>query len=602
MKAVATFLVSLALSAGLLAQTTGTTSSTTTTKTTTKTTHKRAAAKPAAVTQSDLAAIRQMMQQQQQQLQDLKTELQQKDAVIQQTQQQLSNLQSATSDAQNKATAAQEASNQSAATVSSLKSDVSDIKLNTTNAATSTQEDQKRMSALEGVVNRFRFSGDVRVRGESFMQSYTGCPTGSCEDRWRARIRARFGVEGKLNEDITGGLFFATGTLSAGSPTFTDPISTNDTLTGFFEKKAIGVDRAWVTYNPLAHKWLNLTGGKFAFNWQRTPWMFDNDLNPEGFSEKFSFDTARTGMLKNVTLQGMQILFNEVGGGRDSYAVGGQFLTKIKPLSIWTVTPSYTLLSWDRVDAIAQGAFPVGVCSSPTTNFCLPQAVTPAAGAILPIPVTTPVATLANGMTNATRIFGTGSKKTRGYLSRFTNSDLIVDNVIATPWLNKRLPIHLLGEYEKNLRAATNRDSLYAVLGEVGQAKDKHDFLVGYAFNRTDQDAVISSFAESDNRAPTNVIQHKFYLSWMLAKNTQLQWTLFRGRVQDATLNCNGNTIIPASGCSNLVSPLGTPGSIIGLQQNALIAFPLTGVGAFNPVTMKDPFLNRMQFDVIYKF
>src|SRR5882724_6809513 len=249
MKVVATFLVSLALSMGLLAQT----SSTTSTTTTKKTTRKRATAASSAVTQSDLAAIRQMMQQQQQQLQDLKNELQQKDAVIQQTQQQLSNLQSATSDAQNKATAAQEASNQSAATVSSLKSDVSDIKLNTTNAATSTQEDQKRMRALEGVVNRFRFSGDVRVRGESFMQSYTGCPTGSCEDRWRARIRARFGVEGKLNEDITGGLFFATGTLSAGSPTFTDPISTNDTLTGFFEKKALGVDRAWITYNPLAH-------------------------------------------------------------------------------------------------------------------------------------------------------------------------------------------------------------------------------------------------------------------------------------------------------------------------------------------------------------
>src|SRR3954464_921910 len=357
MKAVATILVSLALAVGLLAQTT----STTTTTTKAKTTHKKAAARSSAVTQSDLAAIRQMMQQQQQQLQDLKTELQQKDAVIQQTQQQLSNLQNATSDAENKAAAAQEASSQSSATITSLKSDVNDIKLNTTNAATSTQEDQKRMSALEGVVSRFRFGGDVRVRGESFSQSYTGCVTGSCEDRWRARIRARFGVEGKLNEDFNSGLYFATGTLNAGSPTYTEPISTNDTLTGFFEKKAIGVDRAWITYNPAAHKWLNLTGGKFAYTWQRTNWMFDPDLNPEGFSEKFSFDTARTGMLKNVTLQGMQILFNEVGGGRDSYAVGGQFLTKIKPLSMWTLTPSYTLLGWDRVDAIAQAAFPVGV-------------------------------------------------------------------------------------------------------------------------------------------------------------------------------------------------------------------------------------------------
>src|SRR3954465_3181640 len=317
MKAVATFLAGVTLCAGIFAQ--RTTSSTTNPKTTTK--HKaRTAAKPSAVTQSDLAAIRQMMQQQQAQLQDLKNELQQKDAVIQQTQQQLSNLQNATSDAQNKAAAAQEASNQSAATVSSLKSDVSDIKLNTTNAATSTQEDQKRMSALEGVVNRFHFSGDARVRGEGFYQSYAGCPTGACEDRNRVRLRLRLGVDGKLSEDFNAGIYLATGIWSNGSPSFTDPISTNETATGFFEKKTIGLDRGWITYNPVAHKWLNLTGGKFAYTWQRTSYMFDPDLNPGGFSEKFSFDTNH-GLLKNVTLQGMQLIFNETSKGRDGKAV-----------------------------------------------------------------------------------------------------------------------------------------------------------------------------------------------------------------------------------------------------------------------------------------
>src|SRR4051812_10013947 len=573
MKAVATILVSLALAVGLLAQTT----STTTTTTKAKTTHKKAAARSSAVTQSDLAAIRQMMQQQQQQLQDLKTELQQKDAVIQQTQQQLSNLQNATSDAQNKAAAAQEASSQSSATITSLKSDVSDIKLNTTNAATSTQEDQKRMSALEGVVNRFRFSGDVRVRGESFSQSYTGCPTGSCEDRWRARIRARFGIDGKLNEDFSGGLYFATGALSAGSPAYTDPISTNDTLTGFFEKKAIGVDRAWITYNPAAHKWLNLTGGKFAYTWQRTNWMFDPDLNPDGFSEKFSFDTAHTGFLKNVTLQGMQLIFNEVSKGRDGKAIGGQLLTKLQPIHAWTFTPSFTLLDWSNVDAIANAADPLAVCKTAVTLGCLPQANTTAVGTAVAVPTAAPLVTLANGVTNATVVVGTGAKASRAYLSRFTNADLILDNTITTPF--KRFPIHILGEYEKNLRAATARDTMFVGLAEVGQAKEKHDFIFGYTFNNTNQDAVISSFAESDQRSPTNVIQHKFYAGWMVAKNTQALFTWWHGRVQDMTLP---NTAL--------------------LQNNVLNPFPTTGIGAFNPATMKDPWLNRLQLDLIYKF
>src|SRR5436305_3799160 len=384
MKAVATILVSLGLSVGLLTHTT----STTTTTTTTKTTHKKTAGKASAVTQSDLAAIRQMIQQQQQQLQDLKNELQQKDAVIQQTQQQLSNLQSATSDAQTKAAAAQEATNQSAATVSSLKSDVNDIKLNTTNAATSTQEDQKRMSALEGIVNRFRFSGDARVRGESFFQSYAGCPTGACEDRNRVRLRLRLGVDGKLNEDFNAGIYLATGIWTNGNPSFTDPISTNETATGFFEKKPVGLDRGWITYNPVAHKWLNLTGGKFAYTWQRTNYMFDPDLNPEGFSEKFSFDMAHTGFLKNVTLQGMQLIFNEVSKGRDGKAIGGQLLTKLQPIHAWTFTPSYTLLEWSNEDAIANGADPLAVCKTAIALGCLPQALTSAVGTPVAVPTT----------------------------------------------------------------------------------------------------------------------------------------------------------------------------------------------------------------------
>lgn len=580
MKAVATFLVSLALSAGLLAQTTSTTS--TTTKGTTR---KRTAAASSVVTQSDLAAIRQMMQEQQQQLQELKQELQQKDAVIQQTQQQLSNLQNATLDAQNKAAAAQEASTQSAATVNSLKSDVSDIKLNTTNAATSTQEDQKRMSALEGVVSRFRFSGDARVRGEGFYQSYPGCPVGVCEDRNRVRLRLRLGVEGKANEDFSGGIYLATGIWTNGSPSFTDPISTNETATGFFEKKTIGLDRGWITYNPAAHKWLNLTGGKFAYTWQRTNYMFDPDLNPEGFSEKFSFDLAHTGFLKNVTLQGMQLFFNEVSKGRDSKALGGQFLLKAKPLGFWTMTPSFTLLEWSNEDAIANGALPVAVCAAAPLPNCIPQAVTTAVGTPIKTPVVASPVLIANGITNATVIRGTGSKLTRGYLSRFTNADLIVDNVFATPWWNKRLPIHILGEYENNLRAATNRDSMYVALAEIGRATDKHDWLFGYTFNRTDQDALISSFAESDQRAPTNVIQHKFYVGWMPAKNTQALFTLWHGRAQDMTLP------------GTFIAPNG-----LQAQNNAPIAFPTTGIGAFNPLTMKDPYLNRLQLDLIYKF
>jgi hypothetical protein len=68
----------------------------------------------------------------------------------------------------------------------------------------------------------------------------------------------RFGFDEKLNEDFIGGFYLATGSLG-------DSNSTNETLTNFFNRKTIGLDRGYITYQPVAHRWLQLTGGKFLY-------------------------------------------------------------------------------------------------------------------------------------------------------------------------------------------------------------------------------------------------------------------------------------------------------------------------------------------------
>ena len=100
-------------------------------------------------------------------------------------------------------------------------------------------------------------------------------------------------------DDFVGGLYLASGSLG-------DPTTTNTTLTNFFDRHTIGIDRGYITYNPLAHKWISLTGGKFAYTWLRTPQTFDNDLNPEGFSEKLSWDFT-TPIVKNLSFTAMQL-------------------------------------------------------------------------------------------------------------------------------------------------------------------------------------------------------------------------------------------------------------------------------------------------------
>ena len=520
-----------------------------------RTIHKRGAAAPA-VTATDLRELRDALAAQQRQIQALQQQLQQRDTAAAEAAETARQAQAVASAAASKAVSVETVAGQSAAAVTQLQGDLTDVKQNQTNIALSAQEDQKKIAAVEGYLGRFRLSGDVRVRGESFFQSYPGCA--ACLDRNRARIRLRLGLEGKLNEDFSAGMYIASGAVVNGAPSFTDPISTNETLTSFFERKTVGFDRGWITYNPQAHKWLSLTGGKFAYSWNRTPLTFDSDLNPEGFSEKASFELGNR-YVKNFTAQGLQLLYNEIAAGADSNALGGSFSGKLQLGQRVTITPTYTVLNWNGADSIAQAASPV----------TLPQPITPAPGSPLPQPTTQPVRVLANAFTNASRIVGAGTGQRRAFVSGFLYSDFIADTSVITPW--KRYPFRLIAEYEQNLRAnlnlpvPTKQDKAYWFDGSIGQQKDKHDLQVGYAFARIEQDAVISQFNESDLRAATNVVQHRAYINWLIEKNTTAGFTWWVGR----TLNAN--------------------------LQNAAKAPGL-------PAGQQDPFLNRLQFDLIYKF
>ena len=142
-----------------------------------------------------------------------------------------------------------------------------------------------------------------------------------------------------------------------------------------------------------------------------------------------------------------------------------------------------------------------------------------------------------------------------------------------------RLPLNLLVEYENNLDAKDNPlDSSGNVLTGVGkqskaymgdislgQQKNKNDIQFGYAWLRQEQDSVISSFNESDQRAPTNIVQNRFYALWKARSNVTASFTYWYGR----TLNSN--------------------------LQHAVLA-PGTSAG------QTEPHLKRMQIDLIYSF
>src|SRR6185437_14996071 len=503
-----------------------------------------------AAQQKQLQAEGSQLEQLKQQLQQLLDATQQASATVQKGQNNADQAQTAAVQAQHTADEAQRVADQVSANAVEAKTALAVVN-------NKTQDEDKKLAAIRDIVGRFRLSGDVRVRGEGFYQD-------NVISRNRARVRVRLGLDGKLNEDFIGGLAIATGTLA-------DPTTTNETLTNFFDRKTIALDRGYITYNPQDKKWLSLTGGKFAYTWDRTSLTNDPDINPEGFDEKVTFDLHSAGF-KKFSVQAFQLLYNENSKGDDSFGFGGSVSATFKA-GPWTANPSFTLIDWRFVDALLSA--PAFAVQATTTTGGLPvPGEGPGCAGGFGLSSAPPCAFAANGLTNATFTDAAGKAH---FLSGFEYADFILNNQIKTGL--PRLPLNIVLEYEDNLNAASrpldNAGNVISGIGSqgkaylgdlsIGQLKNQGDLQFGYAYWRTEQDAILASWAESDQRAPTNILQHKIYAGWKLRSNVAANYTLFLGR----TLNSNLEHAILGTGV--------TPGET-------------------------EPVLKRQEFDLNYTF
>jgi multidrug efflux pump subunit AcrA (membrane-fusion protein) len=488
--------------------------------------------------------------------------------------------QSSIDQAQNTALAAQQSAADAQKAAQQAQSSAAEVKSQLAAVNTSDQDAHRQLTALQALTGRFRFSGDVRLRGEDYFQQ--GVP-----DLNQARIRIRFGVDGQLNEDFVGGLALATGALG-------NPTTTNETLTNNFDRKTIALDRGFITYSPVAYSWLQLTGGKFAYTWLRTSATFDPDLNPEGFVEKLSFNFG--GPIQNFSAQALELLADKPNGkpgipSQTAYATGGQVSVRFQA-GPWTATPSVLSLKWNRPDEILQAsAFAVGAT---TTGFLPTGSKTPITGIPVPgegqgcakglnFPSFAPCVFAPNGMTNATYV---DSKGVPHFYSGYNYVDAIVTNLIHDGIA--RFPINLLIEFLENpdaeahplgtkgtvLKNLGSQNKEYGVDFSLGQLRNKNDVQIGYNWYREEQDAAIASFVESDQRAPTNILQNRAYALWKIRSNTIASFTWWHGRALNTFLE---NNVALFNNYNTSVSTITKAGEV-------------------------EPYLNRYQFDLIYTF
>ena len=175
-----------------------------------------------------VTAQQQQMEAQRQQMDQLKSQLQQLLDATQQANASAQKLQGSADQAQTTAAQAQQSATDAQRLAGQASSSAAEARAALAVVDKQSKEESKKISALQDFVGRFRLSGDIRLRGEDIFQD---CP--ACVTRNRARLRVRFGVDGRLNENFMGGFALATGSLG-------DPTSANETFSNFFDRKTIG--------------------------------------------------------------------------------------------------------------------------------------------------------------------------------------------------------------------------------------------------------------------------------------------------------------------------------------------------------------------------
>jgi hypothetical protein len=391
------------------------------------------------------------------------------------------------------------------------------------------------------------FSGDVRLRAEPFF----GGPADESLERARARIRARFNTIANLGEQFRAGLSLATGDVN-------DPTSTNQNLTGFYTRKAIALDLAYVEFTPKAFKPLTIVGGKFRYPWYNTELTWDKDLNPEGAGETFAFN-LNTPVLKRIALVGFQLPFAEMAGTAStdkritqSITYGGQLQTS------WQLAPRLRLSAYSGYyDFRGSDSIALALARASSKN---PQ--TPFAGLLPlasgnPVPNSTYTTTAATVVTVGGTAYPTGvtSITNAQFASKFGLFDNIARFDIDTG--HPRVPLSLIGDYVQNTEACSNLADIvgvptntstqtfkqtlnarcnshqrrgYWAEATVGRLEKRGDLQFGYARIYIEREAVLGNFNYSDIRQGTNVSEHRFTAFYQMDKSVQLGFTALVGR------------------------------------------------------------------------
>ncbi|MBA3766220.1 MAG: putative porin [Acidobacteria bacterium] len=422
-------------------------------------------------------------------------------------------------------------------------------------AASKPQDSDARMGRVEEQVKKtsetlarqlgsISFSGDLRFRYESFYGQLNALANGDnpaivgnpLSTRQRFRIRARLSIRGQLGKEFDWGLRF-------GTSSFADTISSNQTITDFYNRKPFGLDNAFIAWTPQRVPGLRIQAGKFDVPWVRTELTIDNDLDPEGLTEIYSRG-FKNSMLKNITFVAWQLPFLERNSafvrnangtvnvdesgraGRDLALYGAQLRARIEPSPTVGFTLSVADLFYSGTQFISPVQFFGNQLQLPVTFTIPATANTPAQ--TITTQVSIPRELLVSGNANLGVSTATNNAINRdGRLASGFNLIDLIGRLDLTG--SKRWPVSFILNFVHNTQAhdvsvagpggATqflnnNENNGYWAEVQVGKARESGDWLLGYTFIRIEKDAVLTPFNFSDLTQQSDTRVHRFLVSY----------------------------------------------------------------------------------------
>jgi hypothetical protein len=435
------------------------------------------------------------------------------------------------------------------------------------------QQAKKTSETLSKQLGSMTFSGDLRLRYESFYGQLNALANGNnpnivgneLSTRQRFRIRARLALRGEINQDFSWGLRLASGS-------FADAISTNQTFTDFFNRKAFGLDQAYIAWTPHQVAGLRLQGGKFDVPWLRTEMTIDNDLQVEGFSEAYSRDWKKS-TLKNLTFVAWQLPFLERNSGfvrnangtvnldqsgregRDLALYGAQMRARLEPSPKVALTLAASDLYFSGTQFITPVQFFGTQLQLPVTITIPANGITPAQTVTTQVSIPRDLFVAGAGSLGISTATNNAVNRDGHLASGFNLVDLIGRLDLTTH--NPRYPVGLLFDFVVNTQThdvsvagpggatiflPNHEDKGFWAEIQVGRTKERGDMQFGYTFLRIEKDAVLTPFNFSDLTQQSDTRAHRLLFNYTVDPRVVLSVISIINQRPNGLLGVFGNT------------------------------------------------------------